>query len=50
MIDQLFDTIIIVASSDVPANSHASGVSLTPGSWKLQSHANSRFSRLEERI
>ena len=27
----------------IPANSHALGVSLTPASWKLQSHANSRL-------
>jgi len=37
----------------IPANSHALDVSLTPASWKLQSHANSRlrtkFSRLDEK-
>ena len=37
----------------IPANSHALGVSLTPASWKLRSHAGSRlranFSRLIEK-
>ena len=38
---------------NIPANSHALGVSLTPAGWKLRSHARSRlrtnFSRLIEK-
>ena len=47
------DFLAASSSNDIPANSHALGVSLTPAGGKLRSHAGLRlranFSRLIEK-
>ena len=49
----LFALSLTNSPNSIPANSHALGVSLTPASWTLRSHAGSRlranFSRLIEK-